>query len=61
LKAAIKGEEGEDPIPAELIYGVDETGIQEGVGCKERVYEESLKRNFSTSQGVEDERILLSL
>jgi hypothetical protein len=44
LKAAIKGEEGDDPIPDELIYGVDETGIQEGVGCTERVYGESAKK-----------------
>lgn len=38
LKMAIEGEDGEEPVPTELIYGVDETGIQEGVGVREWVY-----------------------
>ncbi|RXW17484.1 hypothetical protein EST38_g8369 [Candolleomyces aberdarensis] len=37
LKKAIEGEEGEEAIPEELIYGVHETGIQCGVGQKRRV------------------------
>lgn len=38
LQQAITGNEGEDPIPPELIYGADESGMQEGIGVKERVY-----------------------
>lgn len=38
LVKTIKGEDGEEPIPPELIYGADESGIQEGIGTKERVY-----------------------
>ena len=49
LKGVIEGEEGEEPIPAELIYGVDKTGIQEGIGMKERVYGDS-KKNFQHQQ-----------
>ncbi len=37
LEKTIRGNDGEEPIPAELIYGMDETGIQQGVGVKERV------------------------
>jgi hypothetical protein len=37
LESTIKGKDGEEPIPAELIYGTDETGIQEGIGVKEHV------------------------
>jgi len=37
LESTIKGEEGDEPIPPELIYGVDESGIQEGIGTRERV------------------------
>ena len=44
LKTAIEGKEGKDPIPTELIFGVDETGAQEGVGCKERVYGKSTRK-----------------
>ena len=28
---------GGDPIPPELIYGADEMGIQQGLGCQTRV------------------------
>ena len=38
LKNVINGRDGEDPIPPELIYGTDETGLQEGIGTRERVY-----------------------
>jgi hypothetical protein len=37
LKSTINGEEGEEPIRPECMYGTDETGIQEGIGTKERV------------------------
>ncbi|RXW15028.1 hypothetical protein EST38_g10826 [Candolleomyces aberdarensis] len=37
LKAILDGEEGEEPIMPECIYGVDETGIQTGVGQREQV------------------------
>lgn len=38
VKNVINGGDGEDPIPPELIYGTDETGLQEGIGTRERVY-----------------------
>ncbi len=38
LEAVIEGDGGDDIIPPELIYGTDETGIQQGIGVKERVY-----------------------
>ncbi|RDB27179.1 hypothetical protein Hypma_004386 [Hypsizygus marmoreus] len=38
LEETIKGGEGEDPIPAELIYGADESGFQDGIGTKEWAY-----------------------
>ncbi|KAJ2929523.1 hypothetical protein H1R20_g7583, partial [Candolleomyces eurysporus] len=37
LKAVLDGEEGKEPIMPECIYGVDKTGIQTGVGQRERV------------------------
>ncbi|EJF65281.1 DDE-domain-containing protein, partial [Dichomitus squalens LYAD-421 SS1] len=37
LKEVIEGGEGEEEVPTELIYGMDETGIQLGVGQSERV------------------------
>lgn len=37
LKEAVDGGEGEEPIPPECIYGMDETGLQEGVAVAERV------------------------
>ncbi|PPQ83414.1 hypothetical protein CVT24_005489 [Panaeolus cyanescens] len=37
LRTAIYENDGEDAIGAELIYGVDKTGIQPGVGVCERV------------------------
>jgi hypothetical protein len=49
LKDVIEGEEDEDPIAKELTYGVDETGIQEGIGSKERVYGDPTK-NFQHQQ-----------
>ncbi len=38
LEAVIEGDGGDDIIPPKLIYGTDETGIQQGIGVKERVY-----------------------
>jgi hypothetical protein len=38
LKKTIEGEEDEEPIPHELMYWSDETGIQQGIGVKERVF-----------------------
>jgi len=43
LHAAIEGEEGEEPILEELMYGVDKTGIQQGIGQKEWVYGDPTK------------------
>src|SRR5712672_433413 len=57
LKTVIEGEEGKNPIPAELMYGVDETGIQEGVGCKERVYREPTKKFQHQQRSGERENI----
>nr|VWO98225.1 Serine/threonine-protein kinase CST20 (EC [Ganoderma boninense] len=37
LKTTIEGQDGEDPIEPDCIYGMDETGLQLGVGTKERV------------------------
>lgn len=37
LKEALYGEQGGQLLDAELIYGVDESGFQQGVGVKERV------------------------
>ena len=37
MKSTIEGAEGEDPIESDCIYGMDETGLQLGVGTKERV------------------------
>ena len=37
LEKALKGSEGEEPLPPECIYGMDETGLQQGVGVSERV------------------------
>ena len=31
------GGEGEEPIPDELIWGTDETGIQQGLGTRQRI------------------------
>jgi hypothetical protein len=33
----VKGEDGEEPIPDELIYGADESGIQQGLGTRQRI------------------------
>ncbi|KAL4253004.1 Centromere and Transposable Element-Derived Protein [Pleurotus pulmonarius] len=38
LEKTIKNEEGGEPIPPELTYGADESGIQEGIGMAEQVY-----------------------
>jgi hypothetical protein len=38
LTEVIEGKGGDDVIPPELIYGVDESGFQKGVGQKERVF-----------------------
>ncbi|PIL26583.1 centromere protein B [Ganoderma sinense ZZ0214-1] len=38
LEEVIKGGPDEEEIPAELIYGMDETGIQLGVGQTQRVF-----------------------
>jgi hypothetical protein len=44
FELAVEGEEGEEPIPAELMYGSDETGIQQGIGTRERVLGAAGKR-----------------
>ena len=38
LEQVIKGTEDKEPIPTHLIYATDETGFQEGIGTRERVY-----------------------
>ena len=38
LRDVIQGAGADDIIPAELIYGVDESGFQKGIGQKERVF-----------------------
>ena len=37
LEKVLKGSDGEDPISPDCIYGMDETGLQQGVGVSERV------------------------
>lgn len=37
LEATVEGEGSDDVIPAELIYGMDETGLMMGVALRERV------------------------
>ena len=37
LEKVLKGGEGEETLPPECIYGMDETGLQQGVGVSERV------------------------
>ncbi|KAH9991943.1 hypothetical protein BJV74DRAFT_771898 [Russula compacta] len=39
LTMVIEGKGGNDIIPPELIFGVDESGFQKGMGKKERVFE----------------------
>lgn len=38
LEEVIKGNKDKEPIPNHLIYGTDETGFQEGIGTRERVF-----------------------
>ncbi|KAI0000837.1 hypothetical protein BJV74DRAFT_766495, partial [Russula compacta] len=38
LTMAIEGKEGNDIIPPELIFGVDESGFQKGMGKKEHMF-----------------------
>lgn len=44
LGKVIEGEGGDDVIPTELIFGADETGIQEVTGQKEKVFGKKGKR-----------------
>jgi hypothetical protein len=44
VEETIRGKEGEEAVPDELIYGTDESGIQEGIGLKERVYRATGKK-----------------
>ena len=44
LESTIKGQDDEEPIPAELIYGANETGIQGGIGQKEHVFRAAGKK-----------------
>jgi len=63
LKTAIEGEEEEEPIPSELIYGVDESGIQEGIGLKERVYGDPAKKfqHQQRSGGRENITVIITI
>jgi len=63
LKTAIEGEEEEEPIPPELMYGVDESGIQEGIGLKERVYGDPAKKfqHQQRSGGRENITVIITI
>ena len=37
LEGTIKGEDSQEPIIDELIWGTDETGIQQGLGTRQRI------------------------
>jgi hypothetical protein len=37
LEENIMGDEEEEPIPDELIFGADETGVQQGLGTRQRI------------------------
>ena len=59
LKSILDGTvHGGDPIPPELIYGADEMGIQQGLGCRTRVIGNNGKK-FSIYKEVEQGRTLL--
>jgi hypothetical protein len=63
LKATIDGEEEDESIPPELMYAGDETGIQEGIGLKERVYGDSTKKfqHQQRSGGQENITVIVTI
>jgi hypothetical protein len=63
LETVIEGEEGEDPIADKLLYGVDETGVQDGIGSKERVYGDPAKKfqHQQCSGGRENITIIVTI
>ena len=57
LKSTLRVGEGEEPIPPELIYGVDETGNQQGLGGHERVLGRTGKKDQYQQQSGDRENI----
>jgi hypothetical protein len=57
LEKIIKGKGGDDRIPAELIYGADESGFQKGIGQKERVIGASGKKRQHQQRSGDRENI----
>jgi hypothetical protein len=53
----VEGEGGADVIPAELICGTDESGFQEALGGKERVYGAAGKKTQHQQHGGDRENI----
>jgi len=38
FKRTVEGDGGDDIIPPKLMWGIDESGFQEGIGGRERVF-----------------------
>jgi hypothetical protein len=57
LEQIIEGKGGDDRIPPELIYGVDESGFQKGLGQKERVIGGSGKKRQHQQRSGDRENI----
>ena len=57
LEEVLKGADGEDPISPDCIYGMDETGLQQGVGVSERVIGASGKKRQHQQRGGDRENI----
>lgn len=57
LEEVLKGSDGEDPISPDCIYGMDETGLQQGVGASERVIGASGQKRQYQQRGGDRENI----
>lgn len=53
----VNGDGGDDVIPPELIWGADESGFQEGIGGKERVFGAKGKATQHQQRGGDRENI----
>ena len=57
LEEVMKGKGGDDVIPPELMYGIDESGFQKGIGQRERVFGAKGKQSQYQQQGGDRENI----
>ncbi|KAJ7053688.1 hypothetical protein C8F01DRAFT_923423, partial [Mycena amicta] len=57
LERVVEGSGGDDVIPAELIYGADESGFQKGIGQKERVIGRTGKKTQHQQRSGDRENI----